>query len=139
MKTNEISFGQTYIKPSLIKYMKHDNLGKIPYIFGLGEFYPADIFVGANVKGQLTIDIMHSTPAKHLFFSDEIPKTFENIAALNFMHNMERSQRLRSGIKTPVLKTIIPNIDKISIKDLQLAVNDKIKLYYETLGKKFFN
>ena len=34
--------------------------------------------------------------------------------------------------------SIANNID-LSIRDLQLAVNDKIKLYYETLGKKFFN
>lgn len=139
MKTDKVSFGQTYIKPSLSKYMKPDNLGKVSYIFGLGEFYPADIFIGANIKGELTVDIMHSTSAKHLFFSDAVPKTFENVVALNCMHNMERAQRLRNGIKTPVLKTVISDIDKLSIRDLQFAVNDKIKYYYETLGKKFFN
>ncbi len=139
MKTDKVSFGQTYIKPSLAKYMKPDNLGKVPYIFGLGEFYPADIFIGSNIKGELTVDIMHSTAAKHLFFSDVIPKTFDNVTALNCMHSMERAQRIRNGIKTPVLKTVIGDIENLSIRDLQLAVNDKIKYYYETLGKKFLN
>ena len=139
MKTDKVSFGQTYIKHSLAKYMKSENIGKVPYIFGLGEFYPADIFVGSNIKGELTLDIMHSTPAKQLFFSDEIPKTFGNIATLNFLHNMERAQRIRNGVKTPIMKVVIPDIDKLSVKDLQLTVNDKIKYYYETLGKKFFN
>ena len=139
MKTDKVSFGQTFIKPSLVKYMKQENMGKVPYIFGLGELYPADIFIGANIKGELTVDIMHSTPAKHLFLNDAVPKTLENVTALNFIHNMERAQRIRNGIKTPVLKTVIGDIKDLSIKDLQLAVNDKIKLYYETLGKKFFN
>ena len=139
MKTDKISFGQTYIKPSLLKYMKPDNLSKVSYIFGLGEFYPADIFIGSNIKGELTVDIIHSTPAKHLFLNDSIPKTLKNVAVLNFMHNMERPQRICDGITTPKLKTVIKDIDNMTIKDLQLAVNDKIKLYYETMGKKFFN
>ncbi len=139
MKTNKITFGQTYIKPSLAEHMAKKNLDKIPFIVGLGEFYPADIFIGANMRGQLTLDIMHSTPAKQLFFSDEVPKTFENITILNFLHNMERSQRKHNGIKTPIFKTLIEDIDNLSIKELQLAVNDKIKTYYETLGKKFLN
>lgn len=139
MKADKVSFGQTYVKPSLIKYLKPENTGKVSSIFGLGEFYPVDLYVGANAKGWLTIDIKHSTPAKQLFLSDEIPKTFANITTLNFIHNMERAQRLRNGIKTPILKTVIPNIENMSVKDLQLAVNDKIKYYYETFGKKFFN
>lgn len=139
MKTDKVTFGQTYIKPSLAKYMKAKNLEKVPYIFGLGEFYPADIFIGSNIRGELTLDIIHSTPAKHLFFNDEIPKTYDNIVTLNFMHNMERLQRFHEGISTPVFKTVIKDLDKLSIKDLQLAVNEKIQYYYETLGRKFFN
>lgn len=139
MKTDKVSFGQTYIKPSLVKYMKQKSMYKIPYIIGLGEFYPADIYIGANIKGELTVDIMHSTAAKHLFFSDAVSKTFENVTALNYMHNMERVQRIRNGIRVPIIKSVIGNIENLSVKDLQLAVNDKIKLYYETLGKKFFN
>ena len=138
MKADKISFGQTYIKPSLMNYMSKENQGKIPYIFGLGEFYPVDIFVGSNIKGDLTLDIMHSTPAKQLFFSDEIPKTLVNVTTLNFIHNMEKAQRIRNGIITPVLKTTIPDLDKMTIKDLQIIVNNKIKDYYQTLGKKFF-
>ena len=139
MKTDKITFGQTYIKPSLAKHMSKSNLEKIPYIVGLGEFYPVDIFIGANAKGQLTLDILHSTAAKQLFFSDEISKNFENFATLNFLHNMERVQRINNGIKTPIFKTAIPNLDKLSIKELQLAVNEKIKYYYENLAKKFLN
>lgn len=137
MNTEKISFGQTYIKPSLMRYMKPENQNKMPYLFGLGEFYPADIFIGSNIKGQLTLDIAHSTAAKQLFFSEEIPKTLKNVSILNFIHNMERVQRERNGIKTPVLKTVIDDLDNMSIRELQLAVNDKIKYYYETLGKKF--
>lgn len=74
-----------------------------------------------------------------MFFSDEISKNFENFATLNFLHNMERVQRINNGIKTPILKTAIPNLDKLSIKELQLAVNEKIKYYYENLAKKFLN
>lgn len=139
MKTDKISFGQTYIKPSLMKYIKQDNIDKIPYIFGLGELYPADIFVGANLKGDLTLDILHSTPAKQLFFSDEIPKTLDNVSVLNCLHNMERVQRFQNGIKTPVYSTVIDNLDNLSIRDLQLSVNDKIKYYYETFANKFLN
>ena len=139
MKTDKITFGQTYIKPSLVKYMKPENIDKMPYIFGLGELYPTDIFIGSNLKGDLTLDIMHSTPAKQLFFSDEIPKTLGNVAILNFLHNTEKAQRLYDGIKTPILRTSISDIDKLSIRDLQLAVNKKIEYYYETLAKKFLN
>lgn len=139
MKTEKITFGQTYIKPSLVEHVSKSNLEKIPYIVGLGEFYPVDIFLGANAKGQLTLDILHSTPAKQLFFSDEISKNFENLSTLNFLHNMERIQRINNGIKTPVLKTVISDFDKLSIKELQLAVNEKIKYYYENLAKKFLN
>ncbi|MBO6181898.1 hypothetical protein J6O86_09460 [bacterium] len=139
MKTDKITFGQTYIKPSLVKYMKQENIDKMPYIFGLGEFYPTDIFIGSNLKGDLTLDIMHSTPAKQLFFIDEIPKTLGNVAILNFLHNTEKAQRIHDGIKTPILKTAISDIDKLSIRDLQLAVNQKIEYYYETLAKKFLN
>lgn len=137
MKADKINFGQTYIRPSLLRYMEPENQNKMPYIFGLGEFYPVDIFLGSNIKGQLTLDIAHSTAAKQLFFIDEIPKTFENIAALNLIHNMELMQRQRNGNIAPIMKTVIPDFDKMSIKELQLAVNDKIKYYYETLGKKF--
>lgn len=139
MKADKITFGQSYIKPSLIEHMSKSNLDKIPYIVGLGELYPADIFIGANMRGHLTLDIIHSTPAKQLFFSNEIPKTIENVSILNFLHNMERYQRIHSGIKTPIFKTAIDNIDNLSIKELQLAVNDKIKFYYEKLANKFFN
>ncbi len=139
MKTDKITFGQTYIKPSLVKYMKQGNIDKMPYIFGLGELYPTDIFIGSNIKGDLTLDIIHSTPAKLLFFSDEIPKTFENVTLLNFLHNTERAQRIYDGVKTPILRTSISDIDKLSIRDLQLTVNKKIEYYYETLAKKFFN
>lgn len=139
MKTDKITFGQTYIKPSLAKYMRPENIDKMPYIFGLGELYPTDIFIGSNIKGDLMLDIMHSTPAKQLFFSDEVPKTFGNITLLNFLHNMERAQRFHDGIKTPVWRTSISDIDKLSIRDLQLAVNKKIEYYYETLAKKFLN
>ena len=38
-----------------------------------------------------------------------------------------------------VTHTAISDIEKFSIKDLQLAVNDKIKYYYENFGKKFLN
>lgn len=139
MKTEKITFGQTYIKPSLVEHMSKTDLEKIPYIAGLGELYPVDIFVGSNPKGQLTLDIMHSTPAKQLFFNDEEPKTIENISILNFLHNTEIAQRINNGIKTPILKTVIPDIDKLSIKELQLAVNEKIEYYYENLAKKFLN
>ncbi len=139
MKADKITFGQSYIKPSLVEHMSKANLEKIPYIVGLGEFYPADIFIGANMRGQLTLDIIHSTPAKQLFFSNEIPKTIENVSILNFLHNMDRCQRKNYGIRTPIFKTVIENIDNLSIKELQLAVNDKIKFYYEKLANKFFN
>lgn len=139
MKTDKITFGQTYIKPSLVKYMKPENIDKMPYIFGFGELYPTDIFIGSNVKGDLTLDIIHSTPAKQLFFSDEIPKTMSNVMTLNFFHSMEKAQRFHDGVKTPILRTSITGIDKLSIRDLQLAVNNKIEYYYETLAKKFFN
>ena len=140
MKIDKISFGQTYIKPSLVKYIKQEDLtNKVSYVYGLGELYPADIFLEANSKGGLTVDIMHSTPAKMLFFNDNIPKTYDNIVTLNFMHHMERFHRIHEGIKVPVLKTVINNIEKLSIKDLQLAVNDKIQYYYNTFGRKFLN
>lgn len=139
MKTDKISFGQTYIKPSLAKYMKEENIQKMPYIFGFGEFYPTDIFIGANKKGELTLDIVHSTLAKQIFFNEDIPKTLENVTVLNFLHNMERLQRLYQGVKTPVSNVVIKDIENLSVKDLQLAVNDKIQQYYETLAKKFLN
>ena len=137
METSKISFGQTYIKPSLTQYMAPNNLKKMPYIFGLGEFYPIDIYMGSNTRGQLTLDMIHSTVTKQLFLNNIIPKTIQNISILNFMHNMEIAARKRNGIKTPIFKTTIDDIDNLSIKELQLKVNEKIQKYYENFGKKF--
>ena len=45
MKVNNISFGQTYLKPS-IKNLSQENQEKLKYSYALGELYPVDLYLG---------------------------------------------------------------------------------------------
>lgn len=139
MQTDKISFGQTRILPS-VKYLDKRTTDKLPYLFGFGELYPIDFFIGSTPKGNLTVDIMHSTPAKHIFLNlKEEEQTFSNIATLSTLHFMENATRLRQGIRIPVLHTEIKNADELPVRELQYTINDKIRMYYDTLAKKFLN
>ncbi len=139
MKTDKISFGQTYIKPNL-KYLNPETSHKVPYLFGFGELYPIDFYIGSTMKGNLTVDIMHSSAAKHVLMNlEDEEKTFENILYLRTVHFMDMATKARQGIKVPILHTEVKNADKLSVEELQYTINDKIKLYYDTIAKKFLN
>ena len=140
MKTDKISFGQTYIRPTLIKNIAAHNLPKVHSLIGFGELYPADIYMGADKEGNLILDIVHSTMAKYLYFSDEVPKTTFNTSLLQFMHFGEKSSRKLTKYNIPVYNIKINNLDYFTTEELQYAVNDKLVNYYNNmLDKKLFH
>ena len=83
MKTDKISFGQTYIRPNLLKNLAPHNFPKVESIIPFGEVYPADIYIGADKNGDMVLDILHSTMGKFLYFSGEIKKNVLNTSILH--------------------------------------------------------
>ena len=66
MRTDKVSFGQTYIRPTLLNNIAQHNQQKVLSLIGLGEIYPVDMYLGANREGDLVIDLLHTTLAKYL-------------------------------------------------------------------------
>lgn len=140
MKTDRISFGQAYIKKTLFQNLPVHNQIKAMSLTPLGELYPTDIYIGANKEGDLVIDMLHSTMGKHLYFSDEIPKTPLNVGILQILDSTERINRKQFGYKLPVYNIKIKNLDHFTIPELQYAVHERIAYYYQNIvDKKFFN
>ena len=64
-----ISFGQTYLK-STLAYMSDENREKLKYSYGLGQIYPNDIYMGADKRGNLTLDITRCIPQDYLIINN---------------------------------------------------------------------
>lgn len=140
MKTDKITFGQTYIRPTLLNNISPENQEKVLSLIGLGELYPADVYLGANYEGDLIIDVLHTTLAKHLYFSGEVPKTSFNASILQFMHSMEKIARKQNQYKLPIYNIKIKNLDYFDTPDLQYTVHEKIANYFnKIIDKRFFN
>lgn len=140
MKTDKISFGQTYLKPSIFKNLAPHNFQKVESIIPFGEIYPADIYIGADKSGDIVLDILHSTMGKFLYFSGEVPKTALNAGILQVMDSTERINRKMSGYKLPVYSIKIKDLDHFSIPKLQYTINEKLVYYYDKMiDRRFFH
>ena len=138
MRTNKISFGQTYIKPTVISNLTEHNQQKVMSLIPLGELYPTDIYLGANKEGNLIVEMLHSTMGKFMYFSGEVPKTPLNTSILQFMDSMEKIAR--KGLNLPVYRLEIKELDKFNRAELQYTVHEKLVHYYKNMiDKKFFN
>lgn len=140
MKTDKVSFGQTYIRPTLLQNIAPQNQQKVLSLIGLGELYPVDMYLGGNKEGDLIIDILHTTLAKYLYYSGEVPKTSFNASILQFMDSMERVTRKQNRYNLPVYNIKIQHLDYFNIPELQYTVHERIANYFKNIiDKKFFN
>lgn len=136
MKTDNVSFGISYVKPS-IRYMSKQNQEKVKSIIPLGQLYPVDMFIGSNIKGDLTLDIVKTPMHKFLAYTDEIPKTFENLCAMDFASRLETKYLATHEELIPLSHYTIKNLKNYTKKDLPYAVHEKILEYFNTIGKIF--
>ena len=140
MKTDKVSFGQTYIRPTLFQNLSKQHHPKVMSLIPLGELYPVDMYLGANREGDLVVDILHSTLGKFLYFAGEIPKTIENVAMMQFWDSAERINRRNNGYKLPVYNIKIQNLDYFTTPELQHTVHVRIAHYLQNMiDKRFFN
>lgn len=138
MKINQISFGQTFLKSS-VRQMSAENREKLKSIYAFGQIYPLDIYLGADRKGDLTLEITRSSVYDYLVANDEIPLTPENIAVYNFIKGTEIADKYIHGNKEPVRKATITNMDYISEEVLPYYVADEIDEYFKHCPKKYEN
>lgn len=131
MKINQISFGQTYLKPS-IKYMSEENRKKLEYSYALGDLYPVDIYLGATRKGDLTVEITKGSEYEYLLKNNEIPLTAENIAAYKFIRGAEMVYNRVYGPRYPVQKTVIEYLDYIPEDTLAHYIASDVEHYRKT-------
>jgi hypothetical protein len=140
MKTDKVSFGQTYLRPTFFRNISNNNKPKVLSLIGLGELYPTDIYIGGNRNGELIVDILHSTMGKYLYFSGLIPQTTLNTSIMQIMDSVEKITRKQNGYNLPVYNIKIKNLDAFTVPELQYTVHDKLMYYYDKiLDKKFFH
>ncbi len=137
MKTNSISFGTTYLKPT-IRYMSKENRQKLRSIYPLGQLYPVDIFIGADKRGNMTLDIKQSFIYDYLIQNDQFELTPQNISMYKFYKALNNSYKNIHGDNTPVRKATIENLDYITEDVLPYYVATEIEEYTKTQAKKFY-
>ena len=137
MKTNSISFGTTYIKPS-INNLSKKNKEKVRELIPLGQIYPVDLFLGADSKGNLTLEIKQAFIYDHLIANDQFDLTPQNIAMYKISKAANNVYKYIHGDKTPVRKTKIEFLDAIPKDILPYYVADEIEEYEKTYSKKFY-
>lgn len=138
MKINSISFGTTYLKPS-VQYMNPENRKKLESVFGLGEIYPVDLYLGSNLKGDLTLEIKRASLYEYLLNNNHIKLTPENVAALNVIKDAENADLYIHGNRSPVKKSTIKDIDYISEDILKYYIADEIEAFNSEYSEKFNN
>jgi len=131
MKVNNISFGQTFIKPSLAQ-MSEKNREKIKVLYPFGEIYPLDIYLGADKKGDLTLEITKSSIYDYLISNNELPLTPKNAAAYRIIKGLEITNKYLHGNNEPVRKSTIKFLDYIDEETLPYYVADEIEEFYKT-------
>ncbi len=137
MKTNSISFGTTYIKPS-INHLSKANKEKVKKLIPLGQIYPVDLFLGADRKGNLTLEIKQTFIYDHLIANDQLDLTPQNIAMYKISKAAQNTFNYIHGDKTPVRKATIEHLDAIPKDILPYYVADEIEEYEKTYSKNFY-
>ena len=138
MNINPISFGQTYLTPSL-KYMSPDNRRKLKYSYALGQIYPNDVYLGATKNGDLTIQITGTTIYKHLLINNLIPATKNNVSLYLLNEKLEQRHREIYGPKYPITKSVIKYLDYIPEDTLAHYIASEIEDYNHKYGHLFIN
>lgn len=138
MKINPISFGTTYLKPS-VQYMNPENRKKLESVFGLGEIYPVDLYLGANRMGDLTLEIKRASIYEYLLNNNHIKLTPENVAALNIIKDAENADLYIHGNRSPVKKLTIKDIDYIPEDILKYYIADEIEAFNNEHAKNSAN
>ena len=138
MKTNSITFGQTYLTSSL-KYMSEDNRKKLSKLYPLGEIYPVDVYLGSNKKGDLTLTITQSSLYDYLILNNKIKLTPETIAVVNVIKKAHNTYNYVHGFNQPVKRATIPYLDYIPEDILPYYVAEEIEDYARENYKNFYN
>lgn len=138
MKINSISFGTTYLTPSL-QYMSSENRQKLKSVYALGQIYPVDLYLGANKKGDLTLEIRGSSVYDYLAINNYIKPTKENIDALKLIKAANNIHNYIHGNSEPVKKTTIEYMDYIPKSVLPYYVADEVEEFYKEYSAKFYN
>ena len=139
MKVSNITFGQTYYSPTISRYMTENNKQKIFYSDVLGDIYPVDMLLGANNKGDLTVQIRHASNWDSLIRNNEIPLTDKNIAAYYLIKSFEVAGENIHGPQYPIMKSTIKNITNKDKQEIKYEILDIIIDYYHKYGKSFIN
>ncbi len=135
---NSISFGQTFLKPSL-RYLSAENKEKLVRSYALGEIYPNDIYLGATRKGDLTVDITRTFLYDHLIINGEIPLNPKTARDYVIAKALNDSWQSIHGRKYPVQKTVIKYLDYIPEDMLSYQIATEIEEYNRKYTKLFDN
>ncbi len=136
MKINNVSFGTTYLTPSL-RCMSPENREKIKSVYGLGQIYPVDLYLGSDKKGDLTLQIKRGSLYDYLWKNKYIEPTKSNIAALNIIKAADTVNKYIHGDSSPVRKVTIKELDYIPEDILPYYVADEIEEFNKTYSKQF--
>ena len=136
MKTHQISFGLTYLKPS-ITYMSDENREKLTHSYGLGQLNPNDIYMGSDKKGNLTLDITRCNPYDYLAVNMLIPPTKENVADYKFYKALNNFGKYLHGFTYPVEKYVISDLKNKPKEIIAYEIQDKIDEYNHIHSKSF--
>lgn len=131
-----ISFGQTYLK-STLAYMSDENREKLKYSYGLGQIYPNDIYMGADKRGNLTLDITRCIPQDYLIINNLIECTPENISDYLLVKAMQKIGNFINGNQYPVEKYTVKNLDILPKEILAFEIQDRIEDYNIKHKKSF--
>ena len=133
---NSISFGQTFVQPSIINLTKK-NQAKVEHSFALGQLYPMDIFLGGTPLGNLTISLKRCNLLDYLTINNILPCSSENIIRYIMAKKMESIGAFLYGRKYPIENYVIKNLNDKSAKDIAFEIDDKIADYNKKYGRKF--
>ncbi len=136
MKINNVSFGTTYLTPSL-RCMSPENREKIKSVYSLGQIYPVDLYLGSDKKGDLTLQIKRGSMYDYLLKNNYIEPTKNNIAALKIIKAADAVNKYIHGDSSPVRKVTIKELDYIPEDILPYYVADEIEEFNKTYSKKF--
>lgn len=137
-RIDNINFGITYLKPSL-QYMSEANRKKLVPSYGLGQLFPVDIFLGADKKGNLTVEITRSSLWKHLFINNEIPQTQHTYSICRFDEAMNNIKKQKERKQIPIEKKTFKYMDLRSSKALPYDIAQEIEKYFKKYQNLFIN
>lgn len=138
MKVNNVSFGQTYLKPS-IKNLSQENQEKLKYSYALGELYPVDLYLGGTPKGDLEVTVKGCSVMDYLVVNNALPLTQKNINYYLFTKACDGMYEKLHGPKYPKQKTVIDQLDYIPEDVLPFYIAAEIEEYTKKYAHLLYN